>query len=291
MQRSMGVEDGARFAFGKNWQSFIDQCLSDERVRLAKESLRALLGMENLEGRTFLDVGCGSGLYSLAAVVLGAEQVTSFDYDGNSVEASEQVRAAYGVPPERWSICQGSILDDRFLAALKPADVVYCWGVAHHTGDMWRALDNLAHKVNPGGLLQLAIYNKIDRPIGGSRFWLKIKRVYNSSSGVVRRAMEYAFVADFILRQLVTLRNPFAAIRNYPKNNRGRGMDFWHDVRDWMGGYPYEFATAGEVFEYLHTCHELQLERLKTVYSIGCNEFVFSAPRQGRLPEPETIVC
>jgi 2-polyprenyl-6-hydroxyphenyl methylase/3-demethylubiquinone-9 3-methyltransferase len=145
--------------------------------------------------------------------------------------------------------------------------------------------------VNPGGLLQLAIYNKIDRPIGGSRFWLKIKRVYNSSSGVVRRAMEYAFVADFILRQLVTLRNPFAAIRNYPKNNRGRGMDFWHDVRDWMGGYPYEFATAGEVFEYLHTCHELQLERLKTVYSIGCNEFVFSAPRQGRLPEPETIVC
>lgn len=280
MLHTTTTESSPRYEFGSNWQSFVDRCLSDECVQLAQESLKELLNLQSLRGRTFIDVGCGSGLYSLAAVAMGAELVTSFDSDEQSVRASERVRAFYGISAQHWRICHGSVLDATFLATLYPADVVYCWGVAHHTGDMWRAIDNIICKVKPGGLLELAIYNRVDRPIGGSEFWLKVKRIYVKSQRPIRKIMEVCFVVDFVFRQLATLRNPFAAIRNYPKLNKGRGMDFWHDVRDWLGGYPYEFASAGEVFNYLHARHRMQLEKLKTVYSLGCNEFVFSAPSE-----------
>src|SRR3712207_3811365 len=134
--------ESIRFAFGKNWQSFVDTALNSQRIVKAAASLRRLLNLEHLCGRTFLDIGCGSGLFSLAACLLGAERVIAFDYDTDSVDASRAVRARAGIPAERWSIEQGSILDRAFLDTVHPADIVYSWGVLHHTGAMWQALDN-----------------------------------------------------------------------------------------------------------------------------------------------------
>ena len=73
------MTEEARFAFGKNWQSFLSE-LDEDRIDQAVISLRQLLGLETLEGKRFMDLGCGSGLFSLAAQRLGAE-VISIDYD------------------------------------------------------------------------------------------------------------------------------------------------------------------------------------------------------------------
>src|SRR5262245_20705144 len=93
-----------RFGFGENWQSFVDTALNRERVGRAANSLRRLLKVDHLRGRSFLDIGCGSGLFSLAACLLGAENIVAFDYDPNSVQASIALRTRAGIAPDRWHI-------------------------------------------------------------------------------------------------------------------------------------------------------------------------------------------
>src|SRR5262249_55574804 len=179
-QSMQQAESEKRFAFGRNWRRFLAR-LDDERIAEAERSLTAILG--DVSGKRFLDVGCGSGLFSLCARRLGAA-VHSFDFDRDAVSCAEELRARYFADDPRWTAEQGSILDDGLVERLGQFDVVYSWGVLHHTGDLWRALENAARLVKPGGLVWIAIYNALGPVTQG---WTAVKRAY--VKGVVGRAL------------------------------------------------------------------------------------------------------
>ena len=266
-----------RYGFGANWKHYVEVSLNEERIAHAVQSLRELLALDDLKGRDFLDIGCGSGLFSLAACRLGADRVTSFDFDADSVRTSQWLRSREQVSEARWSIRQGSVLDPDFMATLPQVGVLYSWGVLHHTGRMWDAIDAAAAKVLPGGRFAISIYNRVERKPDSSAMWWKIKRAYNRSPRFVRGLMETAYVANHAATRIVTLRNPFRVYTDQAGAGR-RGMDFMHDVRDWLGGFPYEYATAGELFEYVRRKHGFVLERLRTGDGNICNEFLFVRP-------------
>jgi len=266
-----------RYGFGANWKHFVEVSLNEARIANAVQSLRDLLALENLSGQSFLDIGCGSGLFSLAACRLEAARVISFDFDADSVATSRWLRDREGIPETRWRIEQGSVLDPAFMAGIPTVGVLYSWGVLHHTGRMWDAIDAAAAKVAPGGRFAVSIYNRVERKPDSSAMWWKIKRFYNRSPGMVRGLMEAAYIANHAATRLITLRNPFRAHTDQAGAGR-RGMDFRHDVRDWLGGFPYEYVTAGELFEYVHAKHGFQLERLRTGDGNICNEFLFVRP-------------
>jgi len=165
------VKSGRRFEFGKNWRRFLST-LNEERIQAAEASLKEMLGVDSLEGRRFIDVGSGSGLFSLAARRMGAE-VFSFDYDPCSVACTKSLRDRYFADDPRWRVEEGSVLDAAYLEGLGRYDIVYSWGVLHHTGDMWRALEHVARLVAEGGLLFVALYNDQG---ARSRFWARVKR-------------------------------------------------------------------------------------------------------------------
>src|SRR5215204_3882636 len=179
------------FAFGRNWQRYVDRYLDPVRVEIAARSLQTLIG-EDLTGKVFLDIGAGSGLFSLCAHQAGAAKVVSIDVDPDAVEACRQLRASADSPPS-WDVMEGSILDEAFISRLPQGDVVYSWGVLHHTGDMYAALRNAASLVRPGGLFCIAIYNRVTGRFLDSERWWKIKRRYNHSPRPVQWAMEMAF--------------------------------------------------------------------------------------------------
>jgi 2-polyprenyl-6-hydroxyphenyl methylase/3-demethylubiquinone-9 3-methyltransferase len=268
---TLEIQQGRRFEFGKNWLRFL-QVLNEDRIVEAEKSLRAMLEFESLSGRSFLDIGSGSGLFSLAAMRLGAAKVRSFDYDPQSVACTLELKRRYFPAAERWTIEEGSVLDAAYLARLGRFDVVYAWGVLHHTGNMRQALENVVLLVAAGGKLFVAIYNDQGR---ASRGWKAVKTIYNQG-WACRLLVSTVFIPYFIVRGLAgdffRMRNPFSRYREYKKS---RGMSLVRDWFDWLGGYPFEFAKPEEIFEYYRT-RGFTLVKLKTCGgTLGNNEFVF----------------
>jgi SAM-dependent methyltransferase len=259
------------FSFGRNWTDYVERYLNPERERAATTSLVEFLEQPSLKDLCFLDVGCGSGLFSLAAYRLGARRIVSVDVDPFSIECTMRLREAAG-SPGNWRVVHGSILDKNCIAKLEPADIVYAWGSLHHTGAMWDAIRSTSELVAPNGLLYLALYNKVEGR-GSSAFWLKVKKAYNRASIPTKRFMELAYIVRYqTLPELIRFRNPFSYWQNYAN---GRGMSVWIDVRDWLGGYPYEFSTAGDVFRFCNRECGFTLINLRTVNNLGLNEFLF----------------
>jgi 2-polyprenyl-6-hydroxyphenyl methylase/3-demethylubiquinone-9 3-methyltransferase len=259
------------FSFGRNWQDFVGRYMNPDREKIAIASLVEFLKQKDLKNLDFLDIGCGSGLFSLAAYRLGAKRIVSVDVDPFSVECTSRLRAAVG-SPQNWTILEGSILEKDCVERLEPADIVYAWGSLHHTGAMWDAIRNACKLVSSNGKFYLAIYNKVDGR-NGSEFWLKVKKLYNRVSTPAKRALELAFIVRYqVLPELIRFRNPFLYWRSYSK---GRGMSAYIDTRDWLGGYPYEFASVDEILRFCRTEMGVRLVNLRAVNNLGVNEFLF----------------
>lgn len=264
------LQKESHFAFGKNWASY-SELISESKIAEAEAWLRRLLG-DAIVGKRFLDIGCGSGLHSLAALRLGASEVIGVDLDPHSVATTRKLLARYA-PGRPWKAMEVSVFDLE-KSDLGKFDVVYSWGVLHHTGDMYRALRCAADAVAPGGTFAFALY-RLTRLCG---FWKFEKRHYAHASPRTQKWAQAVFIGLFRVACLFTGRSFRKYLEEYPTK---RGMDFHHDVHDWMGGWPYESISpeqtevfmAGERFQ----CVRRFVVGRKTfgLFGSGCDEYVY----------------
>ncbi|MEM8667370.1 MAG: 50S ribosomal protein L11 methyltransferase [Planctomycetota bacterium] len=274
-----GHNTAEKFAFGRNWKNFLTK-LDDSQLAEAEESIKRLIDESDLTGKRFIDAGSGSGLFSLAAWRMGAE-VLSFDVDVDSVACTQHLYRTNG-EPERWQVTEGSLLDRSFMSQLPKGDIVYCWGVAHHTGEMWMALEHLSGVVAENGKLIVAIYN--DQALW-SRVWSAIKKTYQRFPRWLRPVLVFLIGSALVLRRLAftlaaslfrlcTIRNPFIPWANWISESRIRGMNRWYDLVDWVGGWPFEVARPEQIFRWFRD-RGFELREMTTCDGHGCNEFVF----------------
>lgn len=248
----------APFSFGENWLRYI-KTFNKENLREVRLSLQELLEVKSLKGKSFIDIGCGSGVFSLAAIDMNAQEVISLDNDQKSVEACNIIKRRNNA--KHWFILKGSILDKDFLNNLGKADIVYAWGVLHHTGDMWRAIDNSAKLVKKEGLFALAIYNRH----WASGVWFRFKKFYNRRGKIIQKIMVLSIFLPRVLTRLMKLKHPFL---------EKRGMSIYCDAVDWAGGFPYEYAGFDEIVSFLKKRSFTLTNSVKTK-STGCNQFMF----------------
>lgn len=240
-----------KFAFGSNWKRFVSNALTEERLREAQQSLLAYIPEEDYTG-LFIDIGCGSGIFSLAALKIGCSRCVSIDVDRESLEAARMVKERYAGSASfaLWDVIYGDILNhhdtDSFIGQ---GDIVYSWGVLHHTGDMYRAILNAARLTKPGGYFIIALYNRAP----SSPLWLRVKRAYVHAPAFFQAVMVWFFYGyamalfgmSYLMKMLV------GRSARLPKQRRG--MSHFYNMVDWVGGYPYEYATYEEVVAYVGT--------------------------------------
>jgi 2-polyprenyl-6-hydroxyphenyl methylase/3-demethylubiquinone-9 3-methyltransferase len=277
LRNDVAPADDRRFAFGDNWRRFLDR-LDERRLAEAELSLKSLLALDDLRGLRFLDIGSGSGIFSLAARRLGA-RVRSFDYDQAAVECALILRQRYFAGDDQWTIGRGSVLDADFVSSLGTFDIVYSWGVLHHTGAMHRAIELAASRVKLGGLFAVALYRKTRFCF----FWTREKRWYVDAAPWQQRAARSLFTFLLRLALIVRRRNFKQYVANY---HSVRGMDYETDVHDWMGGYPYESIGAAEVLEFMRRlgfeCIRSKTKPYSTgIFGSGCDEYVFRSGAPG----------
>lgn len=253
-----------RFAFGENWRAFALQALNSERVEQGRRDFLELLKGIELKGRSFLDIGFGQGLALFYATEAGA-QVFGVDIDPVNEDALEHTRRFFprcSKPDTRTA----SILDAKLVENLRQRggfDIVYSWGALHHTGNMWMALDHSLALVRPEGYFVVALYNKH----WTSRLWWFERRFFNSSPPWARRVIVTAlYPVIYLAKWCVTGKNPM---------KKDRGMDFFYDVIDWLGGYPYEYASAQRVTDYMAARGWVRQRLCAARVPTGCNEYVF----------------
>jgi SAM-dependent methyltransferase len=268
------IAHGERFQFGENWKYFL-RSLNETRIVEAEKSLKEMLQVENMSGKSFLDIGSGSGIFSLAAKRLGA-RVHSFDYDPESVACAKELRHRYFNADSDWTIEEGSVLDANYIHSLGKFDIVYSWGVLHHTGQMWRALENVSELVSGDGKLFIAIY---DDAGWRSTVWRWIKKTYNRLPLPLKTPFIFVILVPgqikALLQSILTLRLK-DYIRSWTQYSKNRGMSRWHDAVDWIGGYPYEVATREKLIDFFKAQGFDVLQVKRPDYKLGCNELVFT---------------
>ena len=259
-----------RYEFGKNWQSFNKSSFSEERLNIASESILSFVHLDTLNGKTFLDIGSGSGLQSLAAHKAGAEKIFSFDYDLYSVEATRSLWRLSG-EPKNWTICQGSVLDEKFICSLGEFDIVYSWGVLHHTGKIWDALKNSRIPLKKDGVLYVSLYSKEAYQNPPPEYWLNVKQNYNKAGYHNKKLIEVKYIYNSLLKS--KMKNLFQLIKMAFHYKKNRGMSLWTDVKDWLGGWPMEFTSVQDVLS--KTQGDLKLCLINLKMGSGCTEYLF----------------
>ncbi len=270
------------FSFGRNWRNYVKNVVNEYVINKAKESLLKYLPKEEFEDKIFIDVGCGSGLFSLAALMLGVKKVISFDKDEICIETTNLLKEKFKrfIPENsEWRVFVGDIMDNNLVEKFKcSGDIVYSWGVLQFTGDMWKAIENVTKIVNSNGYLIISIYNHTNTSFA----WKKIKEFYNQQ--VLLRPLLEIIYGLFVCIGYVLKRKTLNLYRE-------RGMHVFYDAIDWLGGYPYEFACFDEVKNYVENfcfklisaprklpCDKTQTKNILKILraaNTGCNEFVF----------------
>lgn len=248
------------FDFGENWMDFSKNSLDEDKIKEAEKSLKSLIGEKIIKDKTFLDIGSGSGIFSIVAKKIGAKKVVGFDISENSVKTALFNKNRFAKNDDI-EFQKQSILEEGFNKWGK-FDIVYSWGVLHHTGNMWRAIKNAMSLVEKDGYFVIAIYNKHWTSI----IWREIKWFYNMAPNILKKIMIWFF---FYLKSI------FFKIKNKKMFKKRRGMNFYYDVIDWVGGYPYEYASEKEMIIFFQK-NDFKLENsIKTRGWTGCNEFIF----------------
>jgi 2-polyprenyl-6-hydroxyphenyl methylase/3-demethylubiquinone-9 3-methyltransferase len=259
------------YSFGKNWLEY-SQSINSIHVDHVTSDLSRLLNLKDLTQKSVLDIGCGSGVHDVGFYQLGCRNLTAIDYDQDCITATNQTLEKF-CPGSGYKILQGDILSSK-TQSLGKFDIVYSWGVLHHTGNLLEAICKASTLVAREGHLAIALYRKTLM----CGFWKAEKRLYSRLPRIFQRFLELIYISFFSIALLFTQKT---SITNYIESySSKRGMNFFADVKDWLGGYPYESISPHELRKLMSSLGFRQVYSLEGnsrigIFGSGCDEFLF----------------
>jgi len=266
------LKDKKHFAFGENWDLYSRQ-IDSRHIENSKKDFIGLTHLDCLEGMKVLDIGSGSGIHSLSMMLLGCKNLVSLDYDFDSVSTTKRVLSGKIFKGD-YQVIQADILKHIPELDGHTFDLVYSWGVLHHTGDMMKGIDESVRYVKPGGLIALALYRKTLF----CSFWKIEKFIYSKSPKLLQRVVQKSYELVFALHTYLKTGQTFGSYKH--DYLQKRGMEFSRDVHDWLGGYPYESIDPKYLIQYMQLMgfslvNSNIAKKQIGILGSGCDEFLF----------------
>jgi SAM-dependent methyltransferase len=260
-----------KFDFGSNWNSFFKK-VNEQNIQKSIDSILELCPKEIVAGKSVIDIGCGSGINSIAFERIGARTVSAVDVDKGCLDTTNEMILRF-TNAQKFQVFHCDILETEKLPNSK-FDLVYSWGVLHHTGNMNLAIMNSIKLVNQSGYLFIALYRKT----AFCDYWRFAKRTYVKSPIVLQKLYFLLAVMSFIPYDCIRGKvMPSTLIKSYSSS---RGMNYFTDIRDWLGGYPYESIKSHDLETLIESQGFKLIKSNAKPYHFGlrgsgCDEFLF----------------
>ena len=252
------------FSFGKNWLHFIQNNINDSVIESSRIDI---IKWFDVKDKSIIDIGCGSGLSSLIFNNEKAKYIYSFDYDINSVDSTLLLKNKQKIINNDWVIKQGNILDTDYIKSLGKFDIVYSWGVLHHTGDLWKAIKNAIYLSND--LIMLSLYSNIANYDND----FTAKQNYNKFNELEKKKN----IADYVMTvKQSSKKNEEILNWNTPSK---RGMNKYNDIIDWVGGFPYEVCSTKQINQFMEENGFILIQKYDPVQQ-ACHEWLFKKIKQ-----------
>jgi ubiquinone/menaquinone biosynthesis C-methylase UbiE len=165
----MRQEEGTtQRVYGKLWDKYETDEYIKEAYRIIESRFKNNeFDLSVLKGKTILDMGCGSGRYTIALTKTGAEKVYGIDLGKESIRKAALIAEKSGIRNIEFDV--GSVLDLPYEDNL--FDFIYSNGVLHHTENLEQGINELYRTLKPGGESFLYLY------ADGGIFWYSRKKM------------------------------------------------------------------------------------------------------------------
>ena len=153
--------------FGNLWQTRFDNFSLDQKNFLKRLLKKLNFDTFQLKNKKVLDMGCGSGRFSVAFARLGAKKVYGVDLGDQGIRIGNKLSKKFNL--KNLTFKKSSVLSLPFKNNY--FDFVFCKGVLHHTGNLKKALNEFVRVINGNGYGYLYLYGK------GGIFWYSRKKM------------------------------------------------------------------------------------------------------------------
>ena len=223
--------------FGKLWKERMKNNFLDSRKVLLDSFIKNNFDLNFLKGKNVLDMGCGSGRFTLALASMGVKKAVGVDLGSEGIEIAKRNAKINNIKNARF--IRASVLDLPFKD--ESFDFVFCKGVLHHTGNFNKGMQEYYRVMTKNGKGFLYLYGN------GGIFWNSRKKMREVMKSIpVEYTMKILDLIGMPSKRTIFVDSWYVPIEEHMKSRSVEKLMYklgFKDIKRWKKGRKIELES------------------------------------------------